>query len=116
MSNTNELGTISFFRLFFKEKIRIKCMNKQITDKKISNVIWEVANLFSVKSKETILFENYGKPLHELKQIVLHYNRNTKILDVGVGLGFNLICLKKLFMDSIDCHGQSLAFYCLKMK
>ena len=79
-------------------------MFNQITDKKIRNVIREAANLFSSKSKETILFENYGKHLYELKQIVLHYNRNTKILDVGGGLGFNLICLKKLFMNSIDCY------------
>lgn len=74
------------------------------------------ANLGS-PARETILFENFGKHLLEIELILNNIEENYKVLDIGGGLGINLLtiknCYKKLNKNRRDTKGSELNFYLL---
>jgi SAM-dependent methyltransferase len=75
---------------------------KKLSKKEISNALHETANYFKSNARDTILLENYGKHLFEIGIISSRVNASFKILDVGGGLGVNLLVLKKLFDKNIE--------------
>ncbi len=70
--------------------------NKNLITKEISLTLNEVAGLFSQAARETILFENFGKHVFEVNMILEKCGQESRILDVGGGMGVNLLCLRKL--------------------
>lgn len=74
-----------------------------IPEKTLLATIDYIANSFAEPARSTILL-NCKKHLNELKQIIqnIHEDRCTKILDVGGGMGINLLCLKKIFGQRVD--------------
>ncbi len=75
---------------------------KKISKKEISNALLDTANYYKSNASDTILLENYGKHLFEIGIISSGIKGNFKILDVGGGLGVNLLVLKKLFGEKIE--------------
>ena len=53
------------------------------------------------KTKETVLFENRHKHIDEINTILrkIYHKNEIKIVDVGGGLGNNLMVLKELLND-----------------
>jgi len=70
--------------------------NLKIDNKKILETLNSVAARFGSPAKDTIIFENSGKHLFEINIIIKNLNDNGKILDVGGGMGVNLLCIKEL--------------------
>jgi SAM-dependent methyltransferase len=68
----------------------------EIDNKKILETLNSVAARFGSPAKDTIIFENSGKHLFEINIILKNLNDNGKILDVGGGMGVNLLCIKEL--------------------
>lgn len=68
----------------------------------IKKRLYEVANLFDRKAKETIIFENFGKHILEINFILKNLKYNGRILDIGGGLGINLMCLRKLIGQTVE--------------
>lgn len=56
----------------------------------------EVAEQFGEPARSTILFENFYKHLYELQLIREFLPEAGTLIDVGGGLGVNLICLRRL--------------------
>src|SRR6185369_9989458 len=56
----------------------------------------EVAEQFGEPARSTILFENWYKHLFELQLIREFLPEAGTLIDVGGGLGVNLICLRRL--------------------
>jgi SAM-dependent methyltransferase len=75
---------------------------KKLSKKEISDALLNTADFFKSNARDTILLENYGKHLFEIGIISTRINGSFKILDVGGGLGVNLLVLKKLFGKNID--------------
>ena len=72
--------------------------------KEIVNIINSVADLFGKPAQNTILSENAGKHLLELGLILRRledFQAPVRILDVGGGMGINLICLRRLIGKEI---------------
>ena len=61
--------------------------------KDISLVISEIADYFGEKAKENLIYKCFGKHSHEIQLILKYSQQNSKILDVGGGVGVNLLCL-----------------------
>lgn len=70
----------------------------------VAKTLCETAELFNNKAKDTILLENKGKHLLEINLILKHIENKSKILDVGGGVGVNLICLRKLHEINIELY------------
>jgi len=81
-----------------KLKITNKMNNKfnNINNKIIFDTLKNIAARFSNAAKDTIIFENSGKHLFEINIIIKNLNKDGKILDVGGGMGINLLCIKEL--------------------
>jgi len=69
---------------------------KGLPMKDIAPFLIETANMLGGKSKEYIIEKVFGKHLLELDLILKNCGENSKILDVGGGLGVNLLTLKKI--------------------
>jgi len=59
------------------------------------SVIREVAELFGGDARDTILFENFDKHRTELALIRRGLARDGALLDLGGGVGVNLVCLRR---------------------
>ncbi len=70
---------------------------KDISRKQIAPYLAEVANIFGGRAEEYITRKVFGKHLFELKHILKGCpGESPKVLDVGGGLGVNLITLRKI--------------------
>lgn len=63
---------------------------------RIRSTIREVANDFSEPARSTILFENFDKHVLELELILTALPEDGRLLDLGGGVGFNLLCLRRM--------------------
>jgi SAM-dependent methyltransferase len=80
-------------------------MNKfEITANNIAPRLLEVAKAFGPPAKYKILFENYGKYLFEIQLILKNLGDGTRILDVGGGMGVNLLCIQRLVNQDLKLH------------
>ena len=70
--------------------------NINIETNKIKSILQDIAESFGSPARETILFANFGKHLEEIKMIVSNVRGNADILDVGGGLGVNLLAIREL--------------------
>jgi SAM-dependent methyltransferase len=66
------------------------------TREQIIASLHEVAEAFGSPARETILYENEGKHITETELILERALADHPIVDVGGGLGVNLLCLRKL--------------------
>jgi len=64
----------------------------------------EIAEAFGRPAKQTLLFENYGKHVSEIYLILKNLGKRARILDLGGGLGVNLLCLRKLYGKDIGLY------------
>jgi ubiquinone/menaquinone biosynthesis C-methylase UbiE len=69
---------------------------RDLTKKEIAPFLLKTADIFGEKAKEYIVEKAFGKHLLELKWILKNCGNNGRILDVGGGLGVNLITLKSI--------------------
>lgn len=58
--------------------------------------LMECAGAFGGPALETILCENFGKHIEEVRLILQYVPEGGRILDIGGGLGVNLQCIRKL--------------------
>ena len=70
-----------------------------MTKKEIAPFLLKTADIFSEKAREYIVEKTFGKHLLELEWILQNCGNNSRILDVGGGLGVNLITLKSINKD-----------------
>lgn len=75
---------------------------KKLSKKEISDTLFNAVNYYKSNARDTILLENFGKHLFEIGIISSKISGSFKILDVGGGLGVNLLVLKKLFGKKIE--------------
>jgi len=78
-------------------------MKRKLTRKEIASYLLETANIFGGKSREYIVEKAFGKHLLELEWILRDCGNSGRVLDVGGGLGINLITLKKI-NKNLDVH------------
>ncbi|MCR4321967.1 MAG: class I SAM-dependent methyltransferase [Candidatus Brocadiaceae bacterium] len=69
----------------------------------IAPFLLETADIFGGKSREYIIEKVFGKHLLELEWILQNCGNSGRVLDVGGGLGINLITLKKI-NKNLDVH------------
>jgi 16S rRNA G527 N7-methylase RsmG len=64
----------------------------------IKNALVKVANRLNIKARETVLFENRHKHIDEINTILrkIYHKNEIEIVDVGGGLGINLLVLREL--------------------
>jgi SAM-dependent methyltransferase len=74
--------------------------NINIDAVKIKSILHNIAEDFGPPARDTILFANFGKHLEEIKMIIGSIPSNGAILDVGGGLGVNLLAIRKLLGES----------------
>jgi len=67
----------------------------------IENALAKVAKRLNIKACETVLFENRHKHIDEINTILrkIYHKNEIKIVDVGGGLGINLMVLRELLND-----------------
>ena len=65
----------------------------------LQDVYREVAELFTGRARETLLFENEGKHLYELQHLIRLLHAGSRVLDIGGGMGVNLLVLSKLVSE-----------------
>ena len=70
--------------------------NGNIDAVKIKSVLIEISKIFKSPANNTILYMNLGKHLQEISFILDYSGDNQRILDIGGGLGVNLIAIKKI--------------------
>jgi len=75
--------------------------NLKINKNILEETLKIVAEKLGAPAKNTILFENRGKHLFEIKTI-LENTRNGKLLDIGGGLGVNFFCLDNLNKNNFE--------------
>lgn len=75
--------------------------NLKINKNILEETLKIVAEKLEAPAKNTILFENRGKHLFEIKTI-LENTRNGKLLDIGGGLGVNFFCLSNLNKNNFE--------------
>lgn len=76
---------------------------KMFSEKEIANALRKVAHLFAPKVAEAIINKNTGKHLIEIQMILSNCKEEGRILDVGGGMGVNLLCLKRL-NENLDLY------------
>lgn len=87
------------------EKSKANKMGKfEFTADNIAARLREVAEAFGPPAKSKILFENYGKYLFEIQLILKSLGEGTRILDVGGGMGVNLLCIQRLVNQDLRLH------------
>jgi len=79
----------------------------------IKKALIAISNNLSLSARETILFENFGKHILEISLILNNVGGNGNILDVGGGLGINLLCIKNLCRNLIRKNKIELNLYLL---
>ncbi|NQT72528.1 MAG: methyltransferase domain-containing protein [Chloroflexi bacterium] len=70
----------------------------------ISQALYHVSNTFGQSAKDTILYENHGKHVYEIDMILSHMEESSRLLDLGGGLGVNLLCIRQLLGSSVELH------------
>ncbi|MFC1948659.1 class I SAM-dependent methyltransferase [Chloroflexota bacterium] len=70
--------------------------NIKPTNEEITITLKQVAEMFGGEGRNTILFENFGKHAFEISMIMKNCTQGGEVLDVGGGLGVNLLSLRKL--------------------
>lgn len=78
--------------------------NIEFTIDDISARLCKVAKTFRSPAKDTILFENYGKHLFEINLILQNLGEGGRILDVGGGVGVNLLCIQELVEQGLELY------------
>ena len=71
---------------------------------RILNTVRQVAKSFSKPAEDTILFENEGKHCFEIDLMMKLIGKGQRILDVGGGMGVNLLCLQRILGDSLEFY------------
>ena len=74
--------------------------NDSIDEIKVKNILSDIAEDFGPPARNTLLFANLGKHREEIKMILSNFNDRGAILDVGGGLGVNLLAIRKLLGES----------------
>ena len=74
--------------------------NNYIDIVKIKNILHDIAEDFGLPARNTILFANFGKHLEEIKMIIESIHIKGAVLDVGGGLGVNLLAIRKLLGEN----------------
>jgi ubiquinone/menaquinone biosynthesis C-methylase UbiE len=77
--------------------------NRSLTKKEVTSALHQVAGMFGPAGRKTILAENFGKHLFEVETIFEKCKQGGKVLDVGGGMGVNLLSLRKLDR-SLELH------------
>lgn len=88
-----------------KPDSRSKCWvmgNNKVT-RDISTTLHEIAGLFGEPARETILSDNFEKHAFEINMILEKCRQGGRILDVGGGMGVNLLCLRRL-SPALELH------------
>ena len=70
--------------------------------RKILNTVRQVANFFGKPAADSIIFENEGKHCFEIGLLLGRIFKDMRILDVGGGMGVNLICLQKMMGSALE--------------
>ena len=73
-------------------------------DKALRDTLSLVAKEFGNAAHDTILYENLGKHVFELKLIIDHLQPRAQLLDLGGGMGVNLLTLRKLGYTEATLH------------
>lgn len=60
----------------------------------INTILDLVAKEFGKNAKNTILYDNFGKHKLELTLILQKEHKCLNVLDIGGGMGINLLCLR----------------------
>lgn len=69
------------------------------THSNISVILYEISKVFGGAAKEFLLNENWGKRMFEIGLMLKYLEVDRRVLDVGRGLGVNLLCLRKILSD-----------------
>lgn len=67
-----------------------------IKSAEIKRVLYRVADRFGQRARQTIICQCEGKHLLEIGLILRRIREGIRILDVGGGMGINLLCLNEL--------------------
>ncbi len=78
-------------------------INSNLTNKEKASALRQVAGLFGPAGQKTILVENFRKHVYEMSTILEKCGQSGKVLDVGGGMGVNLLSLRKLY-QSLELH------------
>lgn len=76
---------------------------KELSKKDIAPFLSDIADFFGGKVRGYVLKTVFGKHLIELEWILKNSSDNSRVLDIGGGLGINLLTLKKI-NKSIDAY------------
>lgn len=71
-------------------------MENKLKSRDITEALKNISKNFGKSARETILFENQGKHLLEIGLILEMIGDGNSILDIGGGLGINLLTIKQL--------------------
>ena len=66
---------------------------------RIDSAINEIAAMFGAPAQDTIVLNNMGNHRFEIGLMLAALSPGDRLLDVGGGMGVNLLCLKRLFPD-----------------
>jgi SAM-dependent methyltransferase len=70
-----------------------------ITPSRIKTALTSLAGCFPSKVRETILYENGGKHIHEVSRLIATCPPPARVIDIGGGVGVNLLLLRHLGLD-----------------
>jgi len=62
----------------------------------------QVAEFFGKPAEDTILFENQGKHCFEIRLMLDKIGKGSRILDIGGGMGVNLLCLHRMMGTALQ--------------
>lgn len=85
-----------------KDKFEVIIMGLKSTrsiTQQISRALHDVAHLLPANATKTVLLENWGKHLHEIEHVINGAKQNGTLLDVGGGVGVNLLVLSRVRPD-----------------
>lgn len=67
-----------------------------LREDQIDRVITGIASMFGSAARDTIVLNNLGKHRFEIRQMLAMLSPGDRVLDVGGGMGVNLLCLQQL--------------------
>ena len=77
-------------------------MKRKIVKREIQNTVRQVAKSFDKPLENAIILENEGKYCFEIDLVLKRVFKGIRILDVGGGMGVNMICLQKLITEDSE--------------
>jgi SAM-dependent methyltransferase len=78
--------------------------DRQERRRALNTILERVAAEYGPPAEETILGENGGKHVFELETLLDLAPRGGRVLDVGGGLGVDLLCLHEAVGDELELH------------